>query len=50
MTIDDKIKDEKLQYDINRVASKISALHQVKLTNMNVLQVRKYYLVIKVEL
>ena len=26
MTIDDKIKDEKLQYDINREVAKISAL------------------------
>ena len=26
MTIDDQIRDEKLQYDINRVAAKISAL------------------------
>ena len=26
MTIDNKIKDEKLQYDINREAAKISAL------------------------
>ena len=26
MTIDDKIKDEKLQYDINKEAPKISAL------------------------
>ena len=26
MTIDDKIKDEKLQYDIKRKAAKISAL------------------------
>ena len=26
MTIDNKIKDEKLQYDINREAGKISAL------------------------
>ena len=26
MTFDDKIKDEKLQYDINREAAKISAL------------------------
>ena len=31
MTIDDQIKDEKLQYNINREAAKISALsHQVK--------------------
>ena len=26
MTIDDKIRDEKLQYDINREAAKISTL------------------------
>ena len=26
MTIDDKIRDEKLQYDINREAARISAL------------------------
>ena len=26
MTIDDQIKDKKLQYDINRIAAKISAL------------------------
>ena len=26
MTVDDKIRDEKLQYDINREAAKISAL------------------------
>ena len=26
MTIDDKIRDEKLEYDINREAAKISAL------------------------
>ena len=26
MTIDDQIRDEKLQYDINREAAKISAL------------------------
>ena len=30
MTIDDKIKDEKLQYDINREAAKISALSSGK--------------------
>ena len=49
MTIDDKIKDEKLQYDIHREAAKISALLQVKLINMNILQVKKYYHLIKVE-
>ena len=30
MTTDDKIKDEKLQYDINRQAAKISALSSGK--------------------
>ena len=31
MTIDDKIKNEKLQYDINREAAKISALSSGKI-------------------
>ena len=31
MTIDDKIKDEKLQYDINREAAKLSALSSGKI-------------------
>ena len=31
MTIDDQIKDEKLQYDINREAAKISALSSDKI-------------------
>ena len=31
MTIDDKIKDEKLQYDINREAAKISVLSSGKI-------------------
>ena len=30
MTIEDQIKDEKLQYDINREAAKISALSSGK--------------------
>ena len=30
MTIDDKIRNEKLQYDINREAAKISALSSGK--------------------
>ena len=33
MTIEDQIKDEKLQYDINREAAKISALSSGKLDN-----------------
>ena len=47
MKIDDKIRDEKLQYDINREAAKISALSSEKFINMNVLQVKKYCLLIK---
>ena len=31
MTIDDKIRDEKLHYDINREAAKISALSSSKI-------------------
>ena len=50
MTIDDKIRDEKLQYNINRKATKMSHYHQVKLVKINILQVKKYYLLIKLEL
>ena len=32
MTIDNKIRDEKIQYDINREAAKISALPSDKIT------------------
>ena len=42
MTIEDQIKDGKLQYNINREAAKMSAYHQVKLISMNVLLVKKY--------
>ena len=47
MAIDDKIKDEKLHNDINREAARISLSHQVKPENMNILQVKKYYLLVK---
>ena len=47
MAIDDKIRDEKLQYDINREAAKISALSALKLINMNILHAKKYHLLIK---
>ena len=33
MTIDDQIRDKKLQYDINREAAKISALSSNKIDN-----------------
>ena len=47
MTIDDQIRNKKLQCDINRKAAKISALSSGKLINMNMLQVKKYYFIIK---
>ena len=37
MTMDDKIKDEKLQYDIDREAAKISALSSVKINKFECL-------------
>ena len=45
MTIEDQIKDEKLQYYINREAAKKEKRldHLVKLINMNTLLVKKYY-------
>ena len=45
---DNKIKDEKLQYNINREAEKISALSSGK-TDKYILQAKKYYHLIKVE-
>ena len=46
MTIDEKIRNEKMQYNINRDTAKISAS---KTDNMNILQMKKYYLMIKVK-
>ena len=43
MTIEDQIKDEKLQYDINREAAKYQLYHHVNLINMNILLVKRYY-------
>ena len=37
MTTYDKIRDEKLQYNINREAAEISTLSSDKLINMNML-------------
>ena len=39
--IDDKTKDEKLQDSINREAGKYQLYNEVKLINMNILQVKK---------
>ena len=47
MAIDDQIKSETIQYDINREAAKILALSSGKLINMNILQSKKYCLIIK---
>ena len=43
MAIDHTFRDEKLQYDINREATKIPELSYETLVNMNILQVKKYY-------
>ena len=42
MTIEDQIRGEKLQYDINRKATKISASSQAKLVPTDILLVKKY--------
>ena len=44
MTIKDQIRDEKLQYDINREPAKISSLSSDKI--MNIFLVKKYCLLI----
>ena len=49
MTIDSKVIDEKLQYEINREAPKISALSSGKLINTGILRVKKYYFLIEKE-
>ena len=49
MIIDDKIRDEKLLYDINREAAKISALSSRKIDKYQSQQAKKSYHLIKVE-
>ena len=49
MTIDDNIRHEKLQYNINREAAKISALLSGKIDKYKYLQAKKYYHPIKVQ-
>ena len=41
MKIDDKIRDEKVQYDINREATKISALSSGKINKYEYLTVKE---------
>ena len=47
MAIEDNIRGEKLQYDIDREAAKTSALSSRKMINLNILQVKKYCLLVK---
>ena len=44
MTINDKIRHEKVKHDINKETGS-----QVNLTNVNILRVKKHYHLIKVE-
>ena len=47
MTIHEKVRDEALKYDIYRVAAKYERYYQAKLINMNILQMKKYYLLVR---
>ena len=47
MTSENKIRDEKLQYDITEKQQKYQHCHLEKLMNMNILKVKKYYLLVK---
>ena len=47
MIIDDKIKDEKPQYNINREAAKISSLSSGKIEKYKYLHGKQYHLLIK---
>ena len=49
MTINDQIRDEKLQYDINREAAKVSALSSGKLHEYEYLPVKIYYHLINIK-
>ena len=47
MTIHDKIRDEKLQYDINREAAKVSAMSSIKNYKYEYFTEKKYYFLLK---
>ena len=47
MTIDDKIRHQKLQYHIDREAAKYEHYHLENLINISILQVKKYCLLFK---
>ena len=42
MTLEDQVRDEKLQYDIKERLQKYQLYHQVKLISMIILLVKKY--------
>ena len=46
MTIEDNFRDEKLQYVTNKEDVKLSTLSLGKLINMNIIQVKKDYLLL----
>ena len=46
MTIEDKVNNEKLQQKY-QLYHEIKLMHWVKLINVNILQVKKYYILIK---
>ena len=48
MTIDENIKDEKYNTILTEEQQKCQHYHQVKLINMNILQEKKYYHLIKI--
>ena len=47
MTIDDKVTDENCNIILTEKQQKYQHYHREKLINMNILQVKKYYLLIK---
>ena len=49
MTIDNKIKDEKLQYSVTREAAKISASSSGRINKHEYLKAKKYYLLVQVK-
>ena len=49
MISDDKTRDRKLQCNIKIEAAQVSTLLSGKLINMNILQVKKYQLLVKVD-
>ena len=46
MGTDNKVRDQNLQHNINREAVKLSALSSSKIDKQNILQAKKYLLII----